>query len=756
MLRRHFNFEKPINVVLYLRMSSDKQNPNSPAQQRERIENIITTRNLPWRIVAVYRDDALSGMYARKRPGFTKMLHDIEHGTINVGAILVDTIERFGRMDDLDSRRKRLANRYGVVVLSADRNFSDPYTPESQAMSAIENLRACDANRIKAHDVYRGKLDSIKDGYWPGGPVPFGYRLEVAKVEVRHRREIKHHVLVIDDITGPIMRSLYKKSAAKPSWGQDRLTAWLNDRGDIPQHLKPFHASTVGKWLRGPIYRGELVWSKHSQGVIDDRRVIEKNDERYVIRVEAFCEPIAPQEVLDQVDANIELRRRFRPGSEGDECCSWPKRGVNYSHPLTGLVRCGHCGASMVPNSTSPYTTKSGETKNYCSYMCPNSRTKACENSKRIKEDWLREVIIEKIMERLTPDDATVSELVVETRQMVEVRRQRSHQKPEAELAGLTAELEQLEDKIRGWAVTLAKTNLHRRLRDNLETQTSAAYDRIEMIEQAIQENEAEESVLEAAVRPIEVSSRLKQLHEVILGECPTATNLELSMHIDRIDCFDDGRVVSRICKIGSSPLAVQWFCDPDAEVDREPRNSKANGHRVKPRRRALLRLHADEGDYDELMNRIHMATDPNRFAGLPDQWFWTDEYQMPEKTYWVHDNAQRVLARYDEIKANGKKPSLNAMAKEFGKSRPTISRALDIAVGAGNVNKPEHRREPTSVKGNPEFESKIAEMHDDGKLNKEIAETLGLGRSTVTMALDRLYVQRGFPRPDGRRERHR
>ncbi len=229
MLRRKFDFEKSIDVVLYLRMSSDKQNPKSPAQQRERIENIIENRNLPWRIVATYQDDAMSGMYARKRPGFSKMLQDIENGTIKVGAVLVDTIERFGRMDDLDSRRRRLANRHGVVILTADRNFSDPYTPEAKAMSAIENLRAHDANRIKANDVFRGKIGSIEDGYWPGGPVPFGYCLEVAKVEMRHRREVKHHVLVIDDVTGQIMGSLMEQSSKKPSWGQDRLTAWLNN-----------------------------------------------------------------------------------------------------------------------------------------------------------------------------------------------------------------------------------------------------------------------------------------------------------------------------------------------------------------------------------------------------------------------------------------------------------------------------------------------------------------------------------------------
>jgi hypothetical protein len=32
----------------------------------------------------------------------------------------------------------------------------------------------------------------------------------------------------------------------------------------------------------------------------------------------------------------------------------------------------------------------------------------------------------------------------------------------------------------------------------------------------------------------------------------PTLGNLELSMHIDRIDCYDDGKVVLRTCKLGA------------------------------------------------------------------------------------------------------------------------------------------------------------------------------------------------------------
>ena len=60
-----------------------------------------------------------------------------------------------------------------------------------------------------------------------------------------------------------------------------------------------------------------------------------------------------------------------------------------------------------------------GETRNYCSYMCPNGQTKACQNKKRIKEEWLRQVVIDKIVERLAPDEAAIAELAEETRQMV-------------------------------------------------------------------------------------------------------------------------------------------------------------------------------------------------------------------------------------------------------------------------------------------------------------------------------------------------
>ena len=653
-------------------------------------------------------------------------------------------------MDDLEVYRNRLRNRDGVYVLSADRQFADAHAPEAKVMNSFENLRATEAGRIKAADVFRGKIGSIEQGYWPGSPVPFGYDLEVVHTEKRKSREIKHHKLVIHANNGPIMRLVFRMAAENPSWGQERLAKWLNARPDIPDELKPFYGSTIGKQLRNPIYRGTLVWSDNATGVVDGRRVVEKNEEEHVIRVEDFCEPIADAETLRKVDQGILIRaRKTTSGSK-------PGLGVNYRYPLTGLVRCGHCGSAMVPNSTAPYVAKDGSRKVYCSYNCPRRRSGACDNTKAVKEVWLRKEVFGKIKDRLFLTEDDVSKFIEEVKPMVEEETALRRVDAESHAPVLEAELAKLKQDIEGWRVTLADPDLHRGMRQHILSDSGAACERVDEIELILQESDSVDAVVSVATSDHEIINSLEKLHDVIDGDCPTAMNLELSMHIDNIECFSDGRVVLRTCKIGSTPLAIQWFSqtlgdEPPASCDDRPSGSK-----VKPRRRARLRLQADSLEAEEILrDRIRMATDPHRFDNLPAAWFWVDEFQIPKKTHWVEENAEAVLTRYEEIRATGKKPSLNAMAREFGKSRPTIARALDIATGAGDGNKSEYRRVSKSVKSNPEMESKIAQMHDEGKRNKEIAEALGLGRSTVTLALDRLYKERGIPRPDGRRERH-
>ena len=140
MLPTKFDLHRPYRVVIYLRMSSDRQNPRSPDQQKDVIEELIRRLALPWQVVAVYRDDGISGKLTRKRPGYSRMMKDLKSKRIQADLVLVDTFERLTRSDD-GANIRRSIQRMGLLVLTADSGFSDPTTTAGRALSAAWKLR---------------------------------------------------------------------------------------------------------------------------------------------------------------------------------------------------------------------------------------------------------------------------------------------------------------------------------------------------------------------------------------------------------------------------------------------------------------------------------------------------------------------------------------------------------------------------------------------------------------------------------------
>ena len=746
---------KAWDVVRYLRMSGDQQNKRSPDQQNDVVDERLQRCNLPWVTNEIYRDEAKSGRMLRNRPDFNRMLADLKSGIVRARYILVDTIERFGRNEDLDELRRRLFRKYGISVLCADQDFADPNTQNGEAAALLENFRARADGRVKRHNVIRGKKDKIRLGFWPGSKPPFGFELHVVRTEQRGDRLVKHSHLVHHEVTSQIARSVFMKSVRNPSMGQGALAKWLNERSDISDEFKPFHADTVGRWLCSPIYTGELVWAEFSTDIVDDMRVLERNPDDEVMRVPNFCEPIIEKAIFDQVGQFREARRTNRPKTDVN---THRQVGMTYNYMLTGLVRCGTCGGSMVPNGSSAYVTSTGEERRYVSYMCAKSNTGLCTQKARVKEAWLRETVIDKLRERLFPADSNEGgpTWMTEIVDLVKSELERMHSERDVSRPTLEREMAQLEEQTIGWSVSLAKAGLAARLRQEIESNYDFALGRISEIQSLLNRQDSEFRQVSQIVNPTEVASRLERLSDVLSEDCPTLCNLMLSMHIESIVVSDDGQIVMRTCKLGSCPESMHWCGEHQAE--REAIVTSKDRQSTQSRRR--VRIATDDlapGNEDTHLREIaEHVTNPNRFAGMPDNWFWTDRFLIPEKSCWSKDNASAVLERYLELQSEtGKKPSCNVLAKEFGKSRPTILAALD-AVEAGDSKQSTHRREATvKVKGNLEVEARIEEMHDAGFLEKEIAVDVGVSRSTITLALSRLYEKRGLPKPDGRLVRH-
>lgn len=401
MLKRNFDSALPYKVVLYLRMSSDKQNPRSPDQQEFEIRQKIKSLGLSWSVIKVYRDDGVSGRYERKRTGYQKMLNDIRSGMVKPDLILVDTSERFGRNDNLEQTRRDLRNNHGVYILTAESNFSDPTTPQGKLYGAFESVRATEENRIKSYQVSRGKRDLAKRGYWPGGLKPFGLKY-VSVIQERNGMEEKVGTKLKPHPEEAKVISILFQRAVDTGHSPVKLTRYLNQHPDIPSHMKPFNSPTVRSWLKQPLYRGELVYNVISTDVINDVRVIEKNPESDWIRFPGFCEAIISEELWDSVQAMNALRcQKISEDKDGKLIKPLVQR-KSLVYPLSGLVRCALCGASMRP-MVSGQKNKAGGT--YCYYACPRYLDRICENGTYIPEKWLRERVIDFLKKKLFPGD---------------------------------------------------------------------------------------------------------------------------------------------------------------------------------------------------------------------------------------------------------------------------------------------------------------------------------------------------------------
>ena len=226
---------------------------------------------------------------------------------------------------------------------------------------------------------------------------------------------------------------------------------------------------------------------------------------------------------------------------------------------------------------------------------------------------------------------------------------------------------------------SLGRTDLEERVRRNLESLSAQALQRISEIDQELVSEEVLDRRSRVAVNVTEIAKSLAHLEKTLATENATAVDFVLSLHIDSISCSKEGRVDVRICKLGLVPDVVELIRNANAEGEATmgvPRVRPPNGlnndaelvwHCTQTIRRRRSGEHAQR--------LVEFAIDPNRFVGLPSQFFWLDSFQVPKRVYWADAHADEV---YEEFKKGG--VSQAKLARDFGVSVPTIRKAIRIA----------------------------------------------------------------------------
>ena len=688
-----FDPREPHDYAVYLRMSSELQNERSPDAQKREIDSTVRRLGCPWREVAVYRDDAKSGRRIGNRPDFMRMLRDIETCVLKVDFVLVDTKERFGRMEELDDLLRKLRNRHGVLVLTADTHFADPTSAAGQALAMTENWRSKHFAQTLAHNVCRGKRYALEQGQWVGSPVPFGYRLESVMTggDGSGPQEVAYRKPVPDPRTAPIVRKAFELARAK-GWGAVRLAKHFNARSDLVEKFGRFHAETFGRMLSNPLYKGVAVWGKNTTKMVEDRRVIRANTGGEITVCEEYCQAIVAPELWDAVNDErarrgklLKAARSANASAPSNKKIAPLSRGLVLKYPLTGLVRCGLCNASMRPMSSRGAGTK--DKRRYAYYICPCHVGGSCANGIYLPERWLWGVVVAKLRERLLPAPGNggafpqwFAPLMAKVR--AELERLSAGAQDRAPL--LQRELDDLDRRVGGLAQSLANPDLPPEVRRLLEQQCQEAIARRKQVESELAALGNRHSQAECLLDPQRALECLHRLGEALENASPTELNLELGRHVERIEVFPDRRVVMRSAPLGCFEGLVHQLYPRGGAAgvaeDRAASTATPDPNRVVPAKRTRRGA-------DSLVADVSCAAagarfdppDPARFEGLPAHWVWRDEFTAPVRRHWYEEHAAEVAAKRAQ---DTKHWSLARLKEHFGKSIPTIRKALSAAGG--------------------------------------------------------------------------
>lgn len=302
-------------AAAYARVSTQRQvdEGSSLQAQRTNLPNYVAAQG--WELVATFEDAGVSGV-AASRPAFDRMLAAVRRRELDV--IVVHSLSRFGRSMAQTVAALAVLDEHNVRLVSVTEGF-DSATPAGRLhrnlMSSIAEFE-----REQTLDRTLGGLVAVAaDGRWPGGPAPFGLRLD-RRAGRRGVLEINpDEVRVIEVFVAAIV------DEGLSSWQTARV---LNDAGLTPRRGGLWAHHQLRTLMRRATHLGgTAVWRGQP---IPVPAILEAE------RFEAFRAALAATATArpDRV-AQYPLARRIR--SAHDE----PMHGVFRKDRGTRVYRCG-------------------------------------------------------------------------------------------------------------------------------------------------------------------------------------------------------------------------------------------------------------------------------------------------------------------------------------------------------------------------------------------------------------------------------
>jgi DNA invertase Pin-like site-specific DNA recombinase len=240
-----------MNVVIYLRVSSEQQankDLSIPAQ-REALKHFADDKG--WNIIHEYVDEAKSAK-TDARPDFQRMIAAAQQPNNFFQAILVHKFDRFSRKREDHIIYKALLKKQGILVISASKP-TEPDTPHGMLLEGMLEVISEFYNMNLRHETLKGMKENAIQGFHNGGRAPYGYRL------LRNGSKVNYCLGPDEEVK--IIKQIF--SMAAEGMGGKKIARTLNEQG-IPAGRR-WLPSSVLSILGNEAYLGHRIWNKKSE-----------------------------------------------------------------------------------------------------------------------------------------------------------------------------------------------------------------------------------------------------------------------------------------------------------------------------------------------------------------------------------------------------------------------------------------------------------------------------------------------------------
>jgi len=403
-------------VALYARVSTTRQAEQDlsiPDQLRQMRDWCAKHGHL---IGAEYIEPGASAMDDR-RPVFQEMIADATRTPAPYEAIVIHSLSRFFRDVVSFGVYERQLLKHSVKIIAITQQTSEDATGDlaRRIFSAFDEYQS----KENAKHTSRAMRENARRGYFNGSKAPFGYR--VVETEALGNRGRRKRKLAIDEAEGATVRcifELYLSGLNGRTVGVKEIAKHLNERGDrMRGGLWGTHK--VHKVLSDTTYMGECRYN-----VIDSRAGKKRPPSEWIA---VPVEPIVDAKTFERV----------RQRREGRRPSAVPPRRLTSPVLLSGLLKCGHCGAGM--------TLATGKSGRYRYYKCTTRVSKGNSHcsSRNLPMEHLDGLVLRELSERvLTPERLLL--ILAEARKALRARGAADRKT----LAGLQKQLNQADQRL--------------------------------------------------------------------------------------------------------------------------------------------------------------------------------------------------------------------------------------------------------------------------------------------------------------------